>query len=350
MKKIIVIGVSILIVILIVLKLFSNFKKINANKNVDTDLLYVTVKVEEAKSFVLSDSIVFTGNTAAVTEIVVSSETSGLLTYLNADEGDTKSENSIIATIDDKFKKLALQKAELTKNKLETDLERSKNLFNGGSITQQQLDEAQNFYNEAVILYEQSKIELEKTSIKSPLKGIIAEKYVEAGEYVNFGSPIAKIIDISKLKININVSETNVYKLKINQKVNVTTDIYPDIIFEGIITFISSQGDDAHNYIVEVTMQNNIENQLKAGTFAKIYLQFTQNDSSLYIPRNSVIGNFNDAKVYVAENEKAILKNIIVEEANDYYVKVISGVIEGEKIITDGKINLSDNKEIKILN
>jgi hypothetical protein len=69
-----------------------------------------------------------------------------------------------------------------------------------------------------------------------------------------------------------------------------------------------------------------------------------------YIPRESLLGSVTDAQVYVAENNKAILKKIVLGNGNDKYIKVISGLEEGEKVIVNGLINLSENKAIKIVN
>ena len=229
-------------------------------------------------------------------------------------------------------------------------MERNKNLFNGGSLNEQQLDDAQNTYNDAVIQLEQAEKELANATIKSPISGVITKKQVEEGEYINIGSPIVTIVDISKLKIKLNVSEANIYQLKLNDKATITTDVYPGVVFEGNISFISSQGDDSHNYPVEIVISNNSKYPLKSGTFANVMIKLPMAVEALYIPRESLLGSITEASVYIAENNKAILKKVVVGNGNDKYIKVISGLKEGDKVIVNGQINLSDNKAIKIIN
>lgn len=350
MKRIIIIVTALVVLALIVFRLSTNYRKVNANKNVSTDLAYVTVNIFPVSKMSITESLLLTGYMEAYSEVDIASEAQGIITSLLAELGQEKSKGNVIATIDDKLKTLSVQKAKNLKAKLEKNFERNKNLFNGGSLTQQQLDDAQNLYDDAVIQLEQAEKELVNATIKSPISGIIIKKQVEEGEYINIGSPIVTIVDVSKLKIKLNVSEVNVYQLKLGDKAVISTDVYPGVVFEGNISFISSQGDDSHNYPVEIVIPNNSRYPLKSGSFANVVIKLPVEAEAVYIPRESLLGSITDAEVYVAENDQAILKKIVVGNGNDKYIKVISGLKEGEKVIVNGQINLSKNKAIKIVN
>lgn len=350
MKKIIIIVVILTILALIIFRLSSNYKKVNASKDVSTDLAYISVNVSPVLKLSINDSLQLTGYMEAYSVIDIAAEAQGTITSLNVVLGQEKSKGSIIATIDDRLKKLAVQKAKNLKLKLEKDLERNKNLYNGGSLTEQQLDEAQNLYDNAEVQLEQAEKELTDATIKSPISGVITKKQVEEGEYINVGSPIATIVDIARLKIKLNVSEIDVYQLKLNEKAIIATDVYPGVTFEGDISFISSQGDDSHNFPVEIVISNSSKYPLKSGTFANVVIKLPIAGEALYIPRESLLGSITEASVYVAENNKAILKKIVVGTGNDKYIKVISGLKDGEEVIVNGQINLSENKAIKIVN
>jgi membrane fusion protein, multidrug efflux system len=351
MKKItIIIIISIAILAVIVFRLSTNYKKINANKDVSTDLAYISVNVSPVLKTTVNCSLQLTGYMDAYSKIDIAAEAQGIITSLDAEPGQEKPKGNVIATIDAKLKNFVVRKAKNLKVKLEKDLERNKNLYDGGSLTEQQLEEAQNAYDDAVIQLEQAEKQLAEATIKSPINGIITRKHVEEGEYINVGSPIATIVDISRLKIKLNVSEANVYQLKTGDQAIIATDVYPGVKFEGSISFISPQGDDSHNYPVEIEISNNSKYPLKSGTFANVMIKLPVAAEALYIPRESLLGSITEASVYVAENNKAILKKIVVGNGNDKYIKVISGLKEGEEVIVNGQINLSENKTIKIVN
>ena len=272
MKKIIVIVIIIGLAGLITIKLMKNHEKINATKNISTDLDYVSVNVSPATKVSLDNNLDLTGYLDVYSQVDISSKAQGQIMSLQSELGRNVTKGSIIATIDDRLKRLAVQKAQNSLDILQKDLERSKNLYNGGSLTKQQLDDAQNNYDNAVIQLEQAKKELTDATIVSPIQGTIIKKYVEQGEFINIGSPIATVVDVSRLKIKLNVSETNIYQLHVGENATITTDVYQNHAFQGKISFVSPKGDDSHNYPVEVEMQNNPKFPLKSGTFATVHI------------------------------------------------------------------------------
>jgi RND family efflux transporter MFP subunit len=349
MKKFITIAVIIAFLALIVLRLVSNKEKIDATKNIKTDLSYVAVNVVKAQKMSLNDSLKLIGYLDAFSEVDIAAEASGVITSINADLGDVKAKGSVIATIDDKLKQLAVRKAKVDLDKTTKNLERYKNLYNGGTATEQQLDDAQTLYDNAVIQLEQAQKQLDDATVKAPITGVVSRKNVEKGEFVNMGSPMVTLVDISRFKIKLNVSESNVYQLSKGDLTTVSTDVYPGVQFEGKVSYISSKGDDTHNYPVEIEMVNSKEYPLKSGTFANVLIRLPVRAEALCIPREAILGGINDAKVYVAENGKASLRLVTVRGGNDRLVEVVSGLNENEQVVVNGLINLADGKKIKII-
>jgi membrane fusion protein, multidrug efflux system len=350
MKKFITIAVIIALLALIVLRLVSNKEKIESTKDVKTDLNYVTVNVANVQKMTLNDSLKLIGYLDAFTEVDIAAEASGVITSLNANLGDVKSKGAVLATIDDKLKQLAVRKAKIDLDKLQKNLERYENLYKGGTLTEQQLDDTQTMYDSAVLQLQQAQKQLDDATITAPITGIVSRKLFEKGEFVNMASPMFTMVDISRFKIKLNVSEANVYQLKTGDIALVTTDVYPGVKLQGKISYISPKGDETHNYAVEIEMANSKENPLKSGTFANVQIQLPTRADALYIPREALLGSVNEAKVYLAENGKAKLRTITVREGNDQYLQVISGLNENEKVVVNGQINLADGKEIKIIN
>jgi RND family efflux transporter MFP subunit len=349
MKRIISIIILIVILVASGFLLKKNHDTINQQKTSSGISAVVSVNVTEVKEMTSTHNLHLTGTLSPVTELNIAAQAQGQITSLNVELGQFKSKGSILATIDNRLKQLSLQSAKVSISKLKRDLDRYENLFKGGSVTEQQLDDARNAYENAKIQLEQAQKQLADATIIAPFSGIITQKQVEKGAYINIGNPIATMVDISKLKIKINVSESNVYQIKKNDPAIITSDIYPEKSFNGRISFISEKGDDTHSYQVEIEMPNNSKYPLKAGTFVNATVTIPGKQMSLYIPREALQGSSQDASVFVAENGKALLKKITLGTGTDLNLEVLSGLKKGDKVVTTGQINLENGKEIRIV-
>ncbi len=349
MKKIIVIIVVVILVVLAALRLKSNYDK-NTTQTDDITYNQVTVSVANVIKKNASMELNLTGALIPIKELDIPSETDGRITSVNFDLGSHFSKGGVLATIDDKLKLINYNNAKVDAERLRKDLARIENLFKGGTSTEQEYDKAFSAYEIAKNKVEETEKQLSYTKIVTSIAGTITKKNIEEGTYVKSGTIIASIVDISRLKVQLYVSESNIYFLKIGQKVKSTTDIYPGVSFDGRITFISPDGNDAHNYLVEIEMANSSSSPLKSGTFVNVNIKIESNRDGLFIPREALQGSVKDAKVYVAEDGKAKLRKISVGNSNDEFLEVLSGLKETEKIIISGQVNLDDNKSIKIIN
>lgn len=348
MKKTIIIIVSILLVGLIFFRLKSNQDKINAKKEVSTDLNYVNVTAAKVQSMNIDQHLSLVGSLTAYAEVEISSEIQGTVTSVKTQLGQRVSKNTVIATIDDRIKKLNVNSAKIDLDKKQKDYERYKNLFAGETATEQELDNSRVDYENAVITLERAHKELSDATIVSPSEGIITEKHIEAGTHVNVGSQIVSMVNISKLKVKLSVSESNIYQLNVGDKTEITTSVYPGVIFNGNISFISPKGDDSHNYQVEIVITNSGKHPLKAGTFVKAEITLPSKGKRLYVPRETLQGSLSDAKVYLVKGDRAILQPITIGNSNNDFLEITSGLQEGDVVITSGFVNLEDGKAIKV--
>jgi membrane fusion protein, multidrug efflux system len=350
MKKTIIISIIVIIIALIIYRLVSVYSSNSTKKETFATQTDVAVNVSTVKMMSSEKTLNLVGTLSTDKELNISAETQGKITYLNCEVGQYKQQGSVIATIDDKLKVLAVESAKINLSKVNKDLERIKILFDGGTSTEQELDNAKTNYEAAVNSLEQSEKQLTYTKILAPISGTITEKKCEVGAYVNTGSAIGYIVNISKLKVKINVSESSVYLIKVGDNTYITTDVYPGVTFSGKISYISPTGDESHNYPVEVEIENNSKHPLKAGTFVNVKIDISSSGNKLFIPREALQGSVKDAQIFVAENNIAKLKKIVIGSQNNDYLEVLSGLNEGEQVITSGQVNLSDNKPIKIIN
>jgi RND family efflux transporter MFP subunit len=348
MKKPIIYTIVTIVIVLAAFRLISNRNRIvSQNENLTAD--FVTVSIANVEKKASSFNLNFTGTLYPYKELDIPALIPGKITSLNYELGQYFPKGTIIATIDDKIKKLMCESAEIDADRLKKDYERAQNLYKGDASSEQEYALARTSYETAKNLFEEAEKQLSYTKITAPISGTITKKIVEVGTYVKEGDKVASIVDVSRLIVKVNVSESNVYYLHTCDRVTITTDIYPGITFKGKISFVSPRGDDTHNYPVEIEIVNSSKNPLKAGTFVNVEVGISSSNTALYIPRESLQGSIKDAKVYIVSNGKALLKNIVIGREGNESLEVLSGLTENDKVIVSGQVNLTDNKSIKII-
>jgi RND family efflux transporter MFP subunit len=350
MKKIIVTGsITLLVIIFITWKLASNKKEINARKErTDTVAVAIPVKAVTVKSDTIKINIQKTGSISPFKEAKVFSSQNGIITRLNFGLGSKIAQNQLLAVTDNSAALIDLQKARQNVQKLSNDLETYKELLAGKATTAQKVKDLQQQYNDAVSQEKVALKQLHDADITAPISGTILTKDVEAGVFLNAGTQIATIVNTEKAKVQVNLSENEIYHIRQGQPVKISAAVYPGHDFKGTVTFISPSADDAHNYMVEVTMSNSSEFMLRPGTFVKTDFLGTTSRPAILIPGEAVAGNLDDAAVFLIRNGHVELKKIKTGQQTNGLMEVTDGLHQGDLVVVSGQINLKDGSPISL--
>ena len=151
--------------------------------------------------------------------------------------------------------------------------DRTRSLFSQHSVSQSQMDDAQERYTvastqlsaaqqnleklkhytrpeelrragaqveEAQAAYDNASINLEHSFVISPINGSVVDKLVEIGDYANVGTPLYTLADMRKMKMTVYVNEVDLAKVRIGDQARVVLDGMPDHPFDGTVIYISS--------------------------------------------------------------------------------------------------------------
>ncbi|HLP18242.1 MAG TPA: efflux RND transporter periplasmic adaptor subunit [Bacteroidota bacterium] len=348
MKQLKIIGIAAVAFIAVIALLLHNRAQSSASvvNNISTKY---AVTVVTAGTQDLSETVSLTGLIAANSDVAVVSETQGRVTAIYSNVGDVKQAGAALVQVDDELKKAAFAAAEVNYEKAKKDLERYESLYKDHTITDSQIEQSRLGAKSAETQYIVARRQYRDTKITTPITGVVTSRTVEVGTMVNPGTVIGNVVDISRLKVKLNVAEADAFKLKTGAAVKVTTDIYPGTTFEGRIASISAKGDEAHTYPVEVTLSNSSTHPLKSGMFARIEFGRSSNAKGIVIPRDAIIGSVKNAQVYVVENDLAKLRSVVVREQVGTNVELASGVNAGARVVVNGQNNLKDNVPVTVI-
>jgi RND family efflux transporter MFP subunit len=349
MKKTIIIAVIILILGgLTAWKLLENQQKAVEQVYKRNTNLKVLVKTAAVQTADLGGAVQLLGTFEPNKEVQVFAEIGGKVVACNAKEGDNVAAGALIAQLDDELLRHQLLAAEANYQDAVNDRKNFEGLLKGDAVTQNQLNKAlvaeKNNESQVKILQKQ----LTQTQIKAPLTGVITMKQVENGAVISPNAPLVQITDISIVKLVINVAEKDLQQFRIGQMVEVSTELYPETTLQGTVDYIAVKGDNTHHYAVKILVKNSPTTPLRAGMYGSVKLANSLKTNAIVINKQAVVGSAKQPQVYVVENNKAVLKNVVLGVATQDTYEVIAGLQVGEQVVTTGQINLQNGAEVEI--
>ncbi|MGB9695951.1 MAG: efflux RND transporter periplasmic adaptor subunit [Ignavibacteria bacterium] len=349
MKKVFIYVLAIIAVAAVVLILVRN-KKAKEEKLTRKDILSaIPVTVAEVKMEKLSIPMTYLGTTYPYNEVNIASEVTGKVVGVYFNIGDKVSKGKTLVRLDAETKTATLMTAEINFEKAEKDLERYEELYKQNSITEVQLETARQLYKQAESQLIIARKQVADTRIIAPFAGIITNKSVELGAVVSPGISLGTLINISSLKVRINVPENEVFRLRVGLPATVASEVYPNKQFEAKIININSKGDDAHTFQVELLMKNSVSFPLKAGIFVKVHFESVSDFETLVVPRNALLGSIKEPQVYVVQENIVLLKNIKVGITVADKVEVKEGLNLNDQVVVSGQLNLKDSAVVSIV-
>ena len=198
---------------------------------------------------------------------------------------------------------------------------------------------------------QEAQAELDKTVLRAPFSGILADVKVEVGEWITPAPPgvpippVLDLIDTTSIYISAPMDEVDSAKVHPSQKVRVTLDPYPGRHFLGHVVQVSPYVDDVEEQNrtvdIEVDLQDpEFVRTLLPGTSADVEVILSVREDVLRIPRPTLLeGN----RVWLVENRRLAERMIQVGLKNWDYVEVLSGINEGESVVTS-----LDSTEVRV--
>ena len=337
----------------------------------------MTVELGTAKKGDVSAHLTVVGNLIGLQTVAIAPRTGGRLLSVNVQLGDRVRRGQVLAKVEDReiveqvraaeasqeVAKATIRQREADLNVAKLNYERSKNLYERQLLAKQALDDAESRHLAAVAQLdlstaqlsqnaarlEELKINLQHTSVTSPVDGFVASRAVDPGAMVNTNTSIASVVDISRLRLVVNVVEKDLRMVSAGDVAEVEVDAYPGEKFNGRIARVAPVLDPAtRTAAMEVEIPNG-DNKLKPGMYARINLTVEERKGTLVAPKNAVIDFENRRGVWMPNDEnraKFVAVQLGIDGGDN--VEITGGLKEGDQFVTTGAAAVRNNDQLII--
>ena len=171
---------------------------------------------------------------------------------------------------------------------------------------------------------------------------------MDKGVNVSPQTAVAMVVNMDKVKINLDIPEGYLPKMYLGQEAKITVDAYPQDTFVGKVTKISPVVNlDNRAAPVEIILDNP-DHRLKSGMFARVSLIIEKHTGVPVILKEAIIGKAPATYVYLIENNKAVLKKISLGLHQGPYFEVSEGIKGGDLVVIMGQQRLYDNASVNV--
>jgi RND family efflux transporter MFP subunit len=310
----------------------------------------------------IKQSLFYNGDINAEFEVKVFSKIPDRIEKYFVDEGDVVQRGDPIAKIVATTIEQAVRQAEAMKNNMDAEYARAQKLHREDAMSQQQFDAIEAQATQARAAYLSAKSQLGDATVRAPISGIIGKRYFEAGDMASPTVPVASVVQMNRVKIKLDATETDLGKLKVGQRAEVKVRSYPNRTFIGKIAKISPVLDPLTRMATVEVLLPNSDRQLKPGMYATVEVITGILEDVLVVPRYVVIESTTlktvDGKEQVGKNyfvyvvndsSKAEQRLLEVDYVNHQNVAVRSGIALGEQLVISGQNNLRDGMTVLVV-
>ncbi len=234
----------------------------------------VRVAVTTSKAVQRVSEIVIRGHTQSNRSVTLRAEVPGPVASIEVTKGATVTQNQELLLIDpeERLERLKQAQALLDQRELEFDAVTKLGLKKFRSKTQLAQSEAQ--LREAEADLSRVRTDLKNTKILAPFAGVLADRYVEVGDYVVVGDRLAMVVELDPLKVVANVSEQDVNHIQIDTTSRIR--LASGEMVEGVVVFVGSVAESGtRTFPVELVFANP-ENKIRDGLTAEVYIPVKQ--------------------------------------------------------------------------
>lgn len=321
----------------------------NENPGDAEETVRIPVQVEPVRLGGVSAAYEGTATLEAEREATVVARTSGVLMELHVEAGDMVARGDVLARLDADRHRLEVAQARAQLRRLESDFERMKELHARELVSADQFEQVRSEYESQRATFEMAQLELDYTEIKAPIGGVISQRLVKEGNWIQEQQPLFEIADFRSLEAVLDVPERELRLLRPGFPVTVRTNALPGEAFEGRVKRISPVvNPETGTFDVTVEVPNE-DGTLKPGLFVRARIVYDTRQGVPLIPRASLLTEDGEDSVFVVEEGVARKKDLVIGYDDGRDVEVKNGVEEGQKVVTLGQASLRDGTPVEII-
>jgi len=284
-------------------------------------------------------------------EAWVISQTQGMIEKVAFSLGDYVGKGKLLVKVNDVIQKAAFLQAQKQYELARMNEAVVEKLYKEQNASEAEMTNARSSRAGAQAGYESALKTLQDCSIDAPIAGFIATRAdgIEAGNLINGGKMIGRIVDISSLKVEVVVGEEDVVICKPGLEATIVVPALNNKEFSGTVKAVGAGADPATgSFPVEIGWKNTEDRAVKSGMSVEIALETIEPQKVVLVPLETVVKRENTSAVFIEENGRAVLRFLTTGTIVRNTIEVLDGVNEGDRLVVSGFSTLGAGDSLSV--
>jgi len=316
--------------------------------------------------------LVITGTILPAQESNVGAKIAGRIERILVEEGMPVRQGAIIFRIEQRelemaemvaragleMAKASLREATLTLENVTRDKERMARLYETRTISRQKYDDITTAHALALSRIDLAKAHqseadanlnlalqrLQDAAVTAPFSGMVVKKYVNEAEVIGAGVPVIAIMNIDRVRAEVEISENHLTAVRLGAVVDVALDALSQEVFRGAVSRLNTRvNPQSRSFKAEIDIANP-DQRIKPGMFARITIATDIVRNAIVLPSRALVTDERgNAAVFVVKNDRAVSRRIRPGLAGDSLIEVREGLAAGEKVVVAGNYGMEEN-------
>jgi len=307
-----------------------------------------TVKAEAATTMRFVDSISAVGTALANEQVTIAAPVTERIIRLNFDDGDFVRKGQTLAVLAAAQENAQLAQAQARARETQQQLARVRELRDRGFATKSNLDQQVAAAAEASAQSAQARATIGDRVVTAPFAGWVSLRTISAGAIVQAGTEIARVSDLSTIKLDFTVPETILPVLRPGLVIQAVSAAYPGQPFHGTIHVIDPVLDPTTRAVKVRALLPNPGLKLKPGMLLTVTIESAPR-IALSVPELAVVGEGDDRFVYtLGPGDKVKRTRVQTGVRMNGRIEVAQGLNTGQKVVTEGVVKIADGMKVKV--
>ncbi len=305
------------------------------------------VRVLTLRPVALDEYFEIAGPVSPVRGADISAEETGVVTAVLRDRGARVARGEPLLELDRRLLQAELESARSTLELQQYTADKTRQLFEAGKASRQELLAAEAQHEQARAQARVAALRYERAAIEAPFAGVVADRYVEPGQLVAAGTPVARVVDLYTLKLEGALTEREVGWVTAGAAARVALDGRPEPV-AARVHWVGAEADPRNGKFKIELRLDNPDLALRGGVIGRARVLKNVHDEAIVIPRDAVVTSAAGPSVFVVQQDTARIVPVALGPDQGLLVVVADGLSAGDRVVVRGQRDLISGVRVRV--